>query len=138
MSEGLLNNQVVKGYTDAIEKQVSQLSDIVHTLERMDERLDTIEAAFLNGFKQDLLTGNKDVIKSVDSIKNNTDNELLKFKTVISDLSRSINNELMGHIEKIISAHTEKLSSTMKFERAISIIGWVTLIGVLVAKIFIK
>lgn len=125
--------EVMRAYIDVLEKQVSQMSLVVKTLEELNYKLEKVEGHFHNGFRTDI----KDhVAEQISSVSSKIDTISTTLYVAKENLGRAagaeekINKqaaELANDIKDKIGALKSdmgELKSAIKVDRITNIVGW--------------
>lgn len=145
-----ITKEMMEAYVSVLEKQVSQMSLVVTTLEELNDKLEKVEGHFNNGFKSEI----KDhVTEQIKEVRDKTEEAIKSLIVIQKNVEKSTTSdkelndkayELTSAIkDKIggLSAGIAELKSAIKIDRATNIIGLSTfIIGILtiILKLFGK
>lgn len=125
--------EMMKAYITILEKQVSQMTLVVNTLEELNDKLEAVENHFHNGFKSDIVEHITNQIENIEERMNGSIVDIAIIKQNVeksTNLDRVINktaSEITDTInDKIgeLKGNMMELQSSIKVDKAISIIGW--------------
>ena len=124
---------VMRAYINVLEKQVSQMTLVVSTLEELNDKLEKIEGHFTNGFRSDIM---EHTTKQITAVLDKIEKSLTTLYIVkdhvedAADFDRSINDKVFALTNEIkdkingLNANVNEFRSAIKIDRAINIVGW--------------
>jgi hypothetical protein len=144
MAETPVSKEMLELYVAVLEKQVSQATLIVKTLEELNDKIKEINAHFTNGFRSELM---EHTTKEITELAHKLEKTLTIASIVEDNVKKGVDTEknlshqayeLATEMKDKISAlkgDVAELKASMKVERAISITGWSTFILALITLI---
>lgn len=137
MSDTPVTNEMIELYVRVLEKQVSQMTLVVNTLEELNDKLENIEAHLSNGMKSDI---NEHTTKHMSTVLDKIEKalttlyivkdhveEATEFDRAINDKVFVLTNEIKDKINAV-NANVAEFRSAIKIDRAINVVGWSTFI----------
>lgn len=132
-----VTTEMMKAYITILERQVSQMTLVVNTLEELNDKLEKVEGHFHNGFKSEITDHITDQVDSVMEKMEKTLTTLYIIKEHVQKgaeadkelASRAfiLTNEVKDKISTV-RADVAELKSAIKVDRVTNIIGWSTFI----------
>lgn len=128
---------IMRAYISVLEKQVSQMTLVVTTLEELNEKLEKVEGHFHNGFKSEIT---EHITDQIDGVMEKIEKALTTIYMIKEFVARAeesdkelvsrsfaLTNEIKDKISGI-KGDVAELKSAIKVDRVTNIIGWSTFI----------
>ncbi len=132
-----VTTEMMKAYITILERQVSQMTLVVNTLEELNDKLEKVEGHFHNGFKTDIT---EHITEQVDNVMEKIEKALTTIYIIKEHVQNSteadkeimskaymLTNEVKDKISSV-KGDLAELKSAIKVDRVTNIIGWSTFI----------
>src|SRR6266516_7611337 len=120
MANAPITKETMEIYITVLEKQVSQMTLVVSTLEELNDKLEKVEGHFHNGFRSDIT---EHVTEQVSNVMEKTEKGLTTTYLIESSITRveELDNEIKDKIGGL-KGDIAELKSAIKIDNATNLI----------------